>query len=197
MMWRTRFAMAALFLVPLAGSGPVGARDAAAREYLDPQTAASITVANEAFVFARERLDLAVNARDYVTLVPIEINRAGTRNYYWFGYLWSTIDRRDGQRPFVEGDELVLLADGRPIRLRGTARSLREEGISEPPLPRPGRAAVPVLMIADPEAMNFVGRSTDLSLLWIHENQGDAFPLWRDARAEMRDLLAFLHLDTP
>jgi hypothetical protein len=96
------------------------ADDDAVREYVDEITAVSITVPVESLLFARERTDLAANARDYITLTPLEINRTGQRACYWFGYVWSTIDRPIA---VLEGDELVLLADGRPIALRWSAAS--------------------------------------------------------------------------
>ena len=83
------------------------------REYLDEKTAATITVTSASMIFARERPELAVNARDYISLAALEVNRAGTRSYYWFAYVWSTIDRRDDTPLLIESDELVLMADGR------------------------------------------------------------------------------------
>ena len=64
------------------------------REYLDEKTAATVTVCGAALVFARERPELAVHARDYLTLVPVDVNRAGHARQYFYGYAWSTVDKR-------------------------------------------------------------------------------------------------------
>jgi hypothetical protein len=172
--------------------------DKLVHEYLDEQTAATITTGVEALVFARDRTDLAVNARDYVSLTAIEINRSGTRNYYWFGYLWSTIDRRSDDEPLLAGgDQLVLMADGRPIQLQLASGSLRELGIGQAPLPRPGRAAVPVAFPADPESVSFAALCSDLSLVRIRAGVSDEFALWRDAREALRNFAGHLGLESP
>lgn len=194
---RTRAAPAWSLALLAAITTPAPGDDKPVREYLDEQTAATITAAVEPLVFARERTDLAVNARDYVSLAPIEVNRGGVRHYYWFGYLWSTIDRRDGETLLALGDQVVLLADGRPIRLQAATGSLRELGIARAPISRPGRAAVAVLLQADPGSLSFVGHATDLSLVLIHDGQNQDYPLWRDAREAVRRLVTYLTLDSP
>jgi hypothetical protein len=166
-------------------------------EYLDEQTAATVTTALEPLVFARERSDLAVNARDYVSLVPIEVNRSGVRRYYWFGYLWSTIDRRNGETPLAQGDQLVLLADGRPIALPAAASSMRELGIARPPLKRPGRAAVALLLQADPDSVTFAGHAAELSLTLIRNGQNQDFELWRDEREDVTAFVTYLGVGSP
>jgi hypothetical protein len=185
-------ALSAIVLALLAAAAQGGG--SVARQYLDEQTAATITVAGEPFVFARERSELAVNARDYVSLAPLEINRSGTRRQYWFGYLWSTIDRREGALTLAADDQLVLLADGRPIRLQSSGQSLRELGIGEPPWQRPGRAAVPLLFAAEPDTVAFIGDAAELSLLWIHTGRSETYSLWQDAREAVRGFVARLQL---
>ena len=175
---------------------PARADDKPVYEYLDEQTAATVTTAREDLVFARERPDLAVNARDYVSLVPIEVNRSGERRYYWFGYLWSTIDRRDNETQLTQGDQLVLLADARPIALQPAAGSMRELGIARAPLKRPGRAAVAILLQADADSVSFTGHASGLSLVLIHDGQNQDYSLWRDAREAVRKFVTYLGPDT-
>jgi hypothetical protein len=179
-------------------TNPACGDDKPVREYLDEQTAASVTAAAQPLVFARERSDLAANARDYVSLVPIEVNRSGQRHYYWFGYLWSTIDRRtNGEALLTEGDQFVLLADGRPIRLQAAAGSLREAGVAEAPVSRPGREAVAVLFQADPALVNFTGHATDLSLVLIRSGLNQDYFLWRDEREAVKRFASYLGLEGP
>lgn len=94
------------------------AADFTPSQYLDERTGATVTVTREALVFAFERSSLAANARDYVTLTAVEVDRSGQLQVYLIGYFWSTIDRRNrsaltdlAQRP------IELSADGRVIRL--------------------------------------------------------------------------------
>ncbi len=158
------------------------ADDDAVREYVDEITAVSITVPVESLLFARERTDLAANARDYITLTPLEINRTGQRACYWFGYVWSTIDRRNRQPLLLEGDELVLLADGRPIALKMERRQLRDLGVGEPPTRPPVRGAVPVLFAATPEEIAYVARAREVHVELIRGGENEPFPMWKDAR---------------
>ena len=91
-------------LVPL-GAARAGAADSeAVREYVDEVTAVSITVSLDSLVFARERSDLAANARDYITLAPLEINRTGRRALFWSGDRWSTTDSQTRRECVVRCD---------------------------------------------------------------------------------------------
>jgi hypothetical protein len=112
---RAKLLLGALWFVSAATAA---AADFAPSEYLDERTGATVTVTREALVFAIERSILAANARDYVTLTAVEVDRSGQLQVYLIGYFWSTIDRRAGhaladlaQRP------IELSADGRVIRL--------------------------------------------------------------------------------
>jgi hypothetical protein len=160
------------------------------REYLDETTAATITFTNESMIFARERTELAVNARDYISLTPVEVNRAGTRNYYWFAYVWSTIDRRDDKPLLADEDELVLMADGRPIRLAADARTLRELGIQQRPVKAPARSAIALAFPAGPEIVAHVGASADVSVHLVRGGTEERFDLWADARPALREFVA-------
>jgi hypothetical protein len=155
------------------------AAEDAVREYVDETTAASITAANEALIFARERTDLAVNARDYLTLVPVEINRSGKRALFWSGYLWSTIDRRNRQPWLAEGDELVLLADGRPMPLRSSGKTLRDQGVAEPITAPPARRAIPVLFPATAEEIAYLAGASDVRIELLHSATSESFLLWK------------------
>lgn len=134
-----------------------------ARQYQDENTAVTITVASEPVVLAREVSMLAVNARDYVSLFPLEVNRAGQRRYYFFGYSWSTIDRREVEGT-PQGDvELKLQADDRLIALKMSPRELQAAGLSTVPVPAPAPGARPLLFPSDRPTLLFVGTARSLS----------------------------------
>jgi len=177
--------LAVLSAALLAWTAGVRAADPV-RQYVDEITAATITVAVEPLIFARERTDLAANSRDYVTLTAIEINVQGKRSYFWSAYIWSTIDRRARQPLVAPGDELVLVADGRPIPLRSDAQTLRDLGLGESPTRAPTRTAVPALFAADRESIGYVARAGELRIELIHAGNNDAFVLWKDGRAALR-----------
>jgi hypothetical protein len=180
-------AVLALLCAALLASHPeVAAAGDPVRQYLDEVTAASITAAVEPLIFARERSDLAVNARDYVILTPIEVNVMGKRNYFWSAYIWSTIDRRDREPVVAPDDELVLVADGRPIALRSDAKTLRDHGLAQAPTRAPARTAVPALYLADRESIGYVAHAAELHVELIHDGGNEQFALWKDGRAAVR-----------
>lgn len=191
----TPFLLAALATVVIWPTAATAADQDAVRQYLDENTAASITLAREALIFARERTDLAVNARDYLSLTAIEVNQTGQRAYFWSGYVWSTIDRRDGTAVVGAKAELVLLADGRPMRLVNEQRNSRGLGMATPPTPVPVRSATLVLFRVDPEMLRFVAGATDLSVLIVTEGVSESLSLWRDARPALRSFVDHLELE--
>jgi hypothetical protein len=165
------------------------------REYVDEITAVSITVPTDAIVFARERTDLAVNARDYVTLTPLEVNRTGHRSYFWSGYVWSTIDRRNGQPVLEAKEDLVLIADGRPILLRADGKGLRDHGVGEPPTRVPVRTATAVLFAARPDEIAYVAQAKELRLDAVRDGSSESFVLWKDSRDGIREFVERLKLE--
>jgi hypothetical protein len=191
---RTRAAFLG-FLVALCTPLMAAADGEALREYVDEVTAVSITVSLDSLVFARERTDLAVNARDYITLAPLQINRTGRRAYFWTGYVWSTIDRRGNEAVVAADEQLVLIADGRPIALRQASASLRDQGVGQPPTPIPVRTARPVLFEAQPDQLAYVAHARELRVAVVRDAGSESFALWRDSRRGLLDFIERLQLE--
>lgn len=183
---------ALLVSLALACARAVPAADRPVFEYLDRETAASVTGALQPLVFARDRTDLAAHARDYITLTAIEVNRAGKRKYFWSGYVWSTADRRGQELLLAPDDELLLIADGRPVRLATGSLSPRDEGIAQPPTSAPLRTAIPVLFASNLEIMGYVARATDLRIELMRSGLSEPFRLWKNGRAALDALVTEL-----
>jgi hypothetical protein len=164
-------------------------RTAATRTYLDRQTGATITTMERPFVFARERPSLAVNARDYISLVAVEVNLAGERHLYWYGYIWTTIDDGSALATMAHEAEWLLLADVRPVALHDAGAMPRALGIATPPLSAPVRHATAVVFHADADVLDYVAGAGSLS---VHAADSAEFPLWRDARDELAAFLGRL-----
>lgn len=163
---------AACLLTACAASPPAGPR-----EYLDEQTAATVTVGVPSYVFARERPELAVHARDYLTLVPIDVNRGGAHAQYFFAYVWSTIDKRGVD----DGDavpQFELVADGRRIPLAPVPANPRDLGIADPPVPPPARAAMVLLAATTREAQEFVAAADEIVALAQRDGITEPYVLW-------------------
>ena len=149
------------------------------REYLDEQTAATVTVGAPALVFARERPDLAVHARDYLTLVPVDVNRAGVHAQYFVGYAWSTIDKRSLADEQATPLRFELVADGRRIPLVQHTGSVRELGLGGPPVPPPARSATLLVAPASREQQDFILAAADVRAVLVQDSGSARYELWR------------------
>jgi hypothetical protein len=63
------------------------------REAFDTRTGITWTVDRAPIVFARTEARFSRSARDYLYLGPVEINRQGTRDYYLWVGVATTLDR--------------------------------------------------------------------------------------------------------
>jgi hypothetical protein len=165
-------------------SGPSGPRVS-----LDPRTGATFTMVDTPMIFARERRDVAANARDYLTVVAVEINVSGQRHLYLAVHRWSTIDLRSGETS-PEPSVLLLVADGRDI----TLTSRQDQGASLPidatRLMRPEDAdVVTTLYPIDGATLEYIAGSHSLSAVYS-DSFALPFALWRDGRTDLRRMLA-------
>lgn len=163
----------AVWLAGCAASAPV-----AEHEYLDEVTAATVTIGTPVLVFARERPELAVHARDYLTLVPVDVNRAGTHAQYFVGYAWSTIDKRSVADGAASQARFELVADGRRIALVPHEGSLRELGLGEVPLQAPSRSAALLVASATREQQQYVADAAELRAVLVRAGASERFDLW-------------------
>jgi len=154
-------------------------------EYLDPDTAASVTTVTTPIVFARAHQDVAANARQYVTAAAVSVNRSGHYEYVLLVYLWSTVDPRLGADRHP-GQNVILLADDRAIRLVRDSRSLHQVGISAP-LHAPEHArGQPRIYRTDLEALSFVAQARRVRLLLEGDEDPRPFDVWTDGRGALK-----------
>ena len=106
-----------LFTMALVVTGCTGAtKDTGLNEYFDEATGITVASLLEPAVFYREEPLLAANARDYVSMGPVELNRAGRRDYALWLLYWTTIDRVP--RADLGSDPVYLMLDGEPMELK-------------------------------------------------------------------------------
>ena len=157
------------------------------RTVLDENSGASITVADQPLVLARERRDVAVQARDYLTFVAAEINESGHRQLVWVVHQWSTIDARAVDLVPTPDAPLLLVADGRDMRLKpiGDSRTLRY--VHNPALLAPEDAnAVTSAYAVDVATLEYVATSRQLSAAFPDSGLTLPFLPWRDGRAALQ-----------
>lgn len=77
----------------------------------------TVVTLNEVIVLARPTRHLAIAARDYIYMGPVEINRmGGLQHYLWLG-MASTVDRTLARVAEPQAATLALVLDGTPMSL--------------------------------------------------------------------------------
>ena len=132
------------------------------RQYLDEESAATVTVARDALVFARDRPEFAVHARDYLTVVPVDVNRMGSHAAYFYCYVWSTIDKRRSAAAGGVSAQFEVVADGQRIPLVPVNATARELGLAEPPIVAPSGSARLLIARTDRETLALLARASEL-----------------------------------
>jgi hypothetical protein len=160
------------------------------RTILDERTGASITVAREPLVLARERRDLAAQARDYLTIISAEVNIAGRRQLVLCVHEWSTIDVRARGTDPRQDAPLLLVADGRDLLLQPVAAPALDAITLDRDLRRPGAADVHTTFYAiDGESLRYLLGGQRIAAAFPQGQPPLPFGLWRDERAAQVRLL--------
>ena len=158
-------------------AGCASEQQAGPREYLDERTAATITVAGEAMVFACDRPELGVNARDYVTLTAVDVNTSGRHAMHLVGYAWSTLDKRGAH----ERNSLYdIVADDRTLPLQPMPGGFRSIGVNEPPIPVPSRGALPLSAPITRDQLQFLQDTPGVRVVRTRDGVMERFELWRN-----------------
>lgn len=158
-------------------------------EIFDEENASTLLVAAKPLVFARQRSDLAAYARDYATLVAVEIDRSGEYSQFLLLYRWSTVDRRMLPPPDPDAGALRILADGRPIDLKPLDRlPVNFAQRRELHVPKHDDV-IPRGYKIDPATLHFIANSRELSVRMPQEPLDTPFTLYEDGR---NALLQFL-----
>jgi len=178
-----------LALAALSASAYAGASQRAPHEIFDEQTGNTLLVVPKPLVFARERTDVAAHARDYATLVAVEIDQSGNSNEYLLLYRWSTVDRRMSPPPDLEAGELKILADGRVIDLK----PLEEVPIGlsrrrELHLPEHGDVVTHAYRI-DVPTLRYIATSREITVRMPQESLDTPFVIWEDGRSALGQFL--------
>jgi hypothetical protein len=159
---------------------------ASPEEYLDPTTAATISVVGKPLVFAHERPERAAHMRDYVTLAGAAVNRSGKTDYVLVAYHWTTFDEhgRSGEAP-IPAEGLVIAADDRRIALTLAGHSAHEVGIGTPVHPPPVSSTTPEVYRTDLATLRFIAAAGRLSVLKQGDDPSMAYQIWDDQRGAL------------
>jgi hypothetical protein len=106
------------------------ATTATPRQFLDNDTAATITVVASPWVFAADDPGSAFVRRGFLNLYAFDVNRAGTHQHY-FAVMQSSFDAPlPDQKSSMQ--TLELQANGHKLVFQSTAQSPRQLGVAQP-----------------------------------------------------------------
>jgi hypothetical protein len=156
------------------------------QEYLDEETAATVTVVGEPLIFACPHPELAANVRDYLTLAAAAVDRNGKIGYVVIGYFWSTLDPRLRRDASPAAEPLVLQADDRRIELKLNGHSAHDAGIGMPVHAPPGSDVPPNVYGIDLATLRFISEARHLTVIADTAGTGLTYELWEDRRTALR-----------
>jgi hypothetical protein len=178
-----------LALTTLSVSACANPSPRASHEIFDERSGNTLLVVPKPLVFARERMDVAAHARDYATLVAVEIDQSGKYSEYLLLYRWSTVDRRMSAPPDPQAGELKILADGRVIDLMPLEQV--PIGLSqrrELHLPEHGEVVAHAYAI-DVSTLRFIAESREIAVRMPQESLDTPFTIWEDGRGALGQFL--------
>jgi hypothetical protein len=139
---------------------------------------------------ARSRLDVAANARDYLTLVGIQEDRSGRYSTWLIVHRWSTVDPRIAADHGVGAARLRIIADDREVLLSPAdpAPPLLARGdlLFGPRAARVVSFAYPI----DVPTLRYLAGAQSLTANYPEDGLPIAYGLWQDGRGALRALAA-------
>jgi hypothetical protein len=172
---RTAAMLAIAFVAASCASGP--GHESAGRT--GAASDSTVAVAQGTLVFARERPELAAHARDYLTLVPVAVGDAGSQSLYFYGYVWSTIDKRGLPSSDDDAGQFELIADDRRIPLAEVKTTLGELGLAAPPMRAPSASARLVVSATDRATLEYLASASTIRAVLVQPGGRSArYELW-------------------
>jgi hypothetical protein len=159
-------------------------------EVLDEQSGVTLIVVQRPILFARARTDVAVNARDYLTLVAVEEDRSGKYTGWLIAHQWSTVDPRMEDGMATVRSRLHIIADDRELsftRAEPDPLILARGDLLFAPRGARARSAA---FAVDDATLRFIAASSHLMLRIGDDALAPAYGVWEDGREALQGLLA-------
>lgn len=163
----------------------------------DEHTGSTVTTVVTPLVYFADAPDLAVNARDYVSVWAFEVKENAVRRLFLACELWSTIDRTrvPGIPALPKPTQVTLRIDDVAVPLRVVGGELQLVGLERWPFAEPqhpqGHTVFVRVSRDQLRALAAPDVSTALALSTA-DGQTLDFALWRDGRPALGQMLAEL-----
>jgi hypothetical protein len=173
---RYTFVLAVLML-----AGCATTKSVAPREYLDEQTAATITVVADPWIFTRKN---AAPQLDFFHLYAIDVNRMGDhKKYFAIVHYWPSEEIAASGAPV-----LVLRGGSRELKLEPVPQTPRQLGIAQPLDKSAPASAQTWLYPVDSGSLQAIAQSRQLAASLLTSKGGDAaYAVWRDGSTELSE----------
>ena len=155
------------------------------RTILDSQSGNTLLLVAHPLIFARERSDVAAYARDYATVVAVELDKAGHYSDYLLLYRWSTVDKRMSAPPQASSGALQIEADDRTIILPALEQLPIAVADADALHFPPHADAVTYAYDIDLATLRFIALSRHIQLRMPRDRLQTPFGLWADGRASL------------
>jgi hypothetical protein len=153
----------------------------APRQYLDEQTAATITAVPEPWIFHREGTTPQL---DFVHLYAIDVNRMGEhRQYLVVLKHWPAPDFASQPIPALE-----VNAQGQQVRLDAVEASARELGVGQSLDNTAPKGAQSWFYLVDQSVLEVVSQGPGVKLGLAHSDGHASYIVWRDGHAAFHAL---------
>jgi hypothetical protein len=190
--------VAVALLMAACAHSPPPADPTLVTEYLDPQTAMTVRVVAQPFIYGHDVPELAVNARDYLSVGAVELDNMGQHRIFLALVSWSTIDRARIKAPAPALPETVEWTAGDiHHEWKVATHTPRELGagvaVLDPPVGRVGDSWVE-LKAADVRSLaNTPPESLDIVVDGVRQR----YTLWRRADEALTEFASTLPSDMP
>ena len=166
------------------------------REFLDEQTAATITVVAQPLIFVdttpqavrleRDRGLAAGSSRDYLELYGIDVNRMGTHRQYFVVQQWLA-------EKTLPGDAVLELQTSEgPVVLRSTGEEPRQLGVSAPIAQGFSKSSRWWYFPTDTATLRKVAAASALDATLVIADKRIAYTIFSDGRAQLGELASAL-----
>jgi hypothetical protein len=174
-----------LCLALLAFAGCATAPSVTPREYLDEQTAATITVVADPWIFTRKN---APPQLDFFNLYAIDVNRMGDhKKYFAVVHYWPGPELAGSGAP-----ALVLSGGAQELKLTAASEDARQLGVAEALDKSAPSSAKTWFYLVDKERLQAIAQSRQLSATLATERVDAAYVVWRDGSSELSEFATAL-----
>ncbi len=150
------------------------------REYLDEQTAATITVVADPWIFTRKHTQPQL---DFFNLYAIDVNRMGDhKKYFAVVHYWPSAELTAEGAP-----KLVLNFGTEELELQAIAQTPREAGIAQPLDQSAPSSSKTWLYPVEPANLQAIARTRQLSATLVSYDLQAAYAVWRDGSNELSE----------